>query len=183
MRFLRDALITILLLIVVVIVVAYARIHAGGLSADAAPGRVEKVVATKLVRLSIPADADQRQNPFRGDANAWMTAADHYEDHCAVCHGVDGRGHTDMGENMYPKVPDLNDADVQQLSDGTLFYIIQNGVRWTGMPGWKHEHSEDETWRLVSFMRKIPSLTVDDLARAGVDVHAHDHDHHHEARD
>ncbi len=183
MRFLRDAFITILLLIVVVIVVAYARIHAGGLSADAAPGRVEKVVATKLVRLSIPADADQRQNPFRGDANAWMRSADHYEDHCATCHGVDGHGHTEMGENMYPKVPDLNDADIQQLRDGTLFYIIQNGVRWTGMPGWKHEHTEDDTWQLVSFMRKIPSLTTDDLERAGVDVRALEHEHHHDGRD
>jgi len=162
-RFLRDALITLIVLIAVVWIVAYARIRAGGLSADAEPGAVERTVAARLVRLSIPADAQQQQNPFGTDPAAWRAAADHYSDHCAICHGSDGHGRTEMGENMYPKVPDLGDAGVQRLSDGALFAIIQNGVRWTGMPAWKREHSPDDTWKLVSFIRKVPSLTSEDL--------------------
>ena len=118
MRFLRDAFITLIVLVAVVWIVAYTRIRAGGMSADAEPGAVERTVAARLVRLSIPAEAQQQQNPFRADPAAWRAAADHYEDHCAICHGSDGHGRTGMGENMYPKVPDLADAGVQRLSDG-----------------------------------------------------------------
>jgi len=84
---------------------------------------------------------------------------------------------------MYPKVPDLADARIQAMSDGALFHIIQNGVRWTGMPAWKREHSPEETWRLVSLIRKVPSLTpgeLDSLRKAsGAEPDTPgDHEHH-----
>ncbi len=41
-----------------------------------------------------------------------------------------------MGRNMYPPAPDMRLAETQQMTDGELFYIIQNGVRLTGMPAW-----------------------------------------------
>jgi hypothetical protein len=65
---------------------------------------------------------------------------------------------------MYPPVPDLTSAEVQERSDGALFHIIQNGIRWTGMPAWREEHSPDDTWKLVAFLRKAPTLTEADLA-------------------
>jgi mono/diheme cytochrome c family protein len=64
---------------------------------------------------------------------------------------------------MSPRVPDLTVAEVQERSDGALFHIIQNGVRWTGMPAWQTEHSPEETWRLVSLIRRMPTLTAADL--------------------
>lgn len=143
-RFLRDAIVTIAL-VVVVCVVAYSSISNGGLSADATPGPVERTIAGRLVTLSIPTGGRAQPNPFAQDHEAWRQAADHFADHCATCHGADGRGHTEMGAYMYPKVPDLASPAVQQMSDGALFYIIQNGVRWTGMPGWQREHTPDET--------------------------------------
>jgi mono/diheme cytochrome c family protein len=162
MRFLRDALITLIVLVVVIGVVAYARMRAGGLSADAEPGALERTVAARLLRLSISPEAQRLKNPFADEAGAWQAAIAHYDDHCAVCHGSDGKG-TELGENMYPKVPDLADPAVQQLSDGALFSIIQNGVRWTGMPAWKREHSPEDTWKLVSFVRRVPTLTPTEL--------------------
>ena len=163
MRFLRDAIISILVVVLVIWIAAYARLRAGALSADAQPGTIERAVAARMVRLSIPRDADRQSNPFAADTSAWRGAVDHYEDHCAACHGRDGRGRTDIGENMYPRVPDLADARIQAMSDGALFHIIQNGVRWTGMPAWKREHSPEETWRLVSLIRKVPLLTPEEL--------------------
>ena len=144
-------------------VFAFARMRAGGLSADAEPGAVERTVATRLLRLSISPDAARQKNPFGGDTAAWRDAIEHYGDHCAMCHGADGRGRTELAENMYPKVPDLADPTVQRLTDGALFSIIQNGVRWTGMPAWKREHSPEDTWRLVSLVRRVPSLTSTEL--------------------
>jgi mono/diheme cytochrome c family protein len=163
MRFIRDAVITVVVLALVVGVLAYSRIRAGGLSADAEPGAIERSVATRLLRLSISPDAERATNPFAGDPDTWRAAVDHFNDHCAICHGADGRGRTELGENMYPKVPDLADSTVQRLSDGALFSIIQNGVRWTGMPAWKREHTPEDSWKLVSLVRRVPSLTAEDL--------------------
>ena len=168
MRFVRDALITVALLVVLVWLVAYPRVRAGGLAADAQPGKLEQAIATRLARLSIPADARRQESPFRADASTWRTAAEHYRDHCAACHGDDGHGKTQLGQAMYPKTPDLADPIVQRMSDGELFYVIQNGVRWTGMPAWKREHTTDDTWRLVSLVRALPTLTHADLQSAGL---------------
>ena len=163
MRFLRDAVITIgvLVLIAVVAAVLVAR---RGLAADQEPGRLERTIASQLVRLSIPAEAEQQVNPLGSQPDTWREAVKHYQDHCAACHGRDGKGDTEIGRNMYPRVPDLTSEDVQARSDGALFHIIQNGVRWTGMPAWREEHTPDDTWKLVAFLRKAPTLTEGDLS-------------------
>jgi len=140
-----------------------AAIRNGGLSANEEPNRLESAVAKRLVRISIPGDADRARNPFADAPDSWRAAREHYQDHCAVCHGRDGRGQTEVGTRMYPPVPDLTAAAVQERSDGALYYIIQNGVRWTGMPAWKDEHSPEETWRLVSLIRKMPTQTGADM--------------------
>ena len=62
------------------------------------------------------------------------------------------------------------------MTDGELFYIVQNGVRWTGMPAWKSDHTPEESWRLVSFIRHIPSLTTAEM-REIVVASGHEHGH------
>jgi hypothetical protein len=71
-----------------------------------------------------------------------------------------------MGRNLYPKAPDMRLARTQDLSDGEIFYIIENGVMLTGMPGWSTNSPEGEraSWQLVHFIRRLPSLTPEDLA-------------------
>lgn len=64
---------------------------------------------------------------------------------------------------MYPPVPDLADPAIQDMSDGALFAIIHNGVRWTGMPAFRGSHSPEEIWQMVSFVRRVPRLTPADL--------------------
>ena len=66
-----------------------------------------------------------------------------------------------MGRNLYPRVPDLRLPPTQQLTDGELFYIIENGIRLTGMPGWGDgsEESGRASWHLVAFIRHLPHLT------------------------
>ena len=163
MRFLRDAVITVLLLGTIGTIGVIALVRRGGLSASEEPTRFERSIAERLVRLSIPPEADRQQNPFAHQSETWRDAREHYLDHCAVCHGRDGRGQTELGARMYPPVPDFTSTEVQERSDGALYYIVQNGVRWTGMPAWKDEHSADETWRLVSLIRKMPTLTEGDM--------------------
>lgn len=149
------------------------------LVSDRRPGRLETAIARRLVLLSIPRAARERSNPLSANADAWRDGAEHFQDHCALCHGRDGRG-SGLARAMYPPVPDLGDPAIQRMSDGALFAIIQNGVRWTGMPAFRQEHSAEETWRLVSFIRRVPTLAPSDLAPAtahemvGESQHRHD---------
>ncbi len=162
MRFARDFLITIVILVVVAAVIANASIG-NFFSAASRPGRLESSLAIEARNLSIPAGAKSARNPYASDGNAWRDAADHFGDHCAVCHGKDGRGGGEIGPKLYPPAPDMTRSRTQSLTDGEIFYIVSNGVRWTGMPAWKNEHTPEETWRLVSFIRHLPSLTSSEI--------------------
>ncbi|MBI4167133.1 MAG: cytochrome c, partial [Acidobacteria bacterium] len=68
-----------------------------------------------------------------------------------MCHGADGRSRTNIGRGMYPPAMDLTSPHVQKWSDADLFWIIQNGIRLTGMPSWKAIISDEDTWKLVRF--------------------------------
>ena len=70
-----------------------------------------------------------------------------------------------MGRGFYPKAPDMRLAATQALSDGELFWVIENGIRFTGMPAWSTGSKEGEasSWHLVQFIRHLPALTPAEL--------------------
>jgi len=86
-------------------------------------------------------------------------------DHCAICHGNDGSGQTELGKNSYPKAPDMREAATRSLSDGELFYAIRNGVRLTALPAWGSGTAEDDqdSWKVVHFVRHLPKITKDEV--------------------
>jgi mono/diheme cytochrome c family protein len=61
---------------------------------------------------------------------------------------------------------DMTSPHVQHWSDAELFWIIQNGVRLTGMPSWQSSISESDTWKLVRFIHSLPRLNATSLAAA-----------------
>jgi len=149
----------------VLMVVMFIWIGSRGISARAQPGRVETVVARTMRRLAIPRGDRNRQNPVRRSREVVAEGMGHYADHCAACHANDGSGETEMGLGLYPKPPDMRLPATQSLTDGELFYIIENGVRLTGMPAWGTGTRKDEesTWHLVHFIRELPRLTTETI--------------------
>ena len=134
----------------------------GGSSAKVDPTHAEAVIARKLRSLGIPGKYRQLSNPLSISKEVIEAGRGHFADHCAVCHANDGSGQTQMGRNLYPRAPDLRLAQTQQLGDGELFYIIENGVRLTGMPGWGDgtEEGRRASWHLVHFIRHLSRLTA-----------------------
>jgi len=61
----------------------------------------------------------------------------------------------------------MRGAETQSLSDGELFSIIEHGIRLTGMPAWGTGTPEGEraSWGLVHFVRRLPTLSSDDIER------------------
>jgi mono/diheme cytochrome c family protein len=182
LRFLRDALVTLVVAAVVLLVVGYASLNRLVFS-SAPPGAAETSLARRARNLAIPADARNARNPLAGQKDAWRQGLDHYAEHCESCHAYDGHGGGEIGRHLNPRTPDMALPATQQLTDGELFYIIQNGVRWTGMPAWKTDHTPEESWRLVSFVRHIPSLTPQEMREIVVaSGHEHAHDEHDEPK-
>ncbi len=134
-----------------------------GFSAREKPSSVEAFLAGHARRIATPSDAKTRRNPFAPSPENLAEARHHFAEHCAVCHGNDGRANVTIGRNLYPKAPDMTDYETQKLTDGELFYIISNGVRFTGMPAWGGEDSPEDIWKLVLFIRHLPQLTPDEL--------------------
>ena len=134
-----------------------------GFSAREKPSQLEEFLARHARRIATPAGAKELKNPYPATAESLAAARAHWVDHCASCHALDGSGNTVIGRNLYPKAPDMKDAETQELSDGELYYIISNGVRFTGMPAWGGEDSAEEIWQLVSFIRRLPNLSGEEL--------------------
>ena len=147
------------------IVGAIAYLILDGVGARSEPSAVETRVARRLRSLAMPSSVTAVKNPVVSTPETIRNGMEHFADHCATCHANDGSGDTEIGRNLYPRAPELRAAETQGLSDGELFYIIEQGVRLTGMPGWSTGTAEGEesTWKLVHFIRHLPKLTEDEL--------------------
>jgi predicted CXXCH cytochrome family protein len=144
-----------------------ARLIWRGFSTADQPSYLERTVARTARNLSIPRKARLEENPFKTTPDVLKEARESFVNRCAVCHGVDGTGRTDVGQNLYPKVPDLRATETQRLTDGEIRYIIRNGVRLTGMPGWARPHDEqsDDSWKLVVYIRSLQGLTSEEQSQ------------------
>ena len=161
---------TLVLLLVTVLgigILAGAYIVTTGVSARTPPGRLEALTARTIRGMAIRTRVRGVTNPVPPSDAVIAEGMEHFADHCASCHGNDGSGDTEMGRGLYPRAPDMRLPATQNLSDAELFYIIENGVRLTGMPGWATGTKEGETssWHLVHFIRHLPKLTEDEIAR------------------
>jgi len=161
----RGTKFLIAVVLVAVLLAAIVSLTHNGLSARANPSALETAIAAVMRKLAMPASAHDAKNPVTNTPEVQREARLHFADHCAICHGNDGSGETAMGRGMYPKPPDLRAPGTQERSDGQIFWIIENGVRLTGMPAFggsgQHGNSED-SWKLVCFIRHLPKLTPEE---------------------
>lgn len=136
-----------------------------GVSARPEPSAIEKRGALFMRSWLTPSTYKGLKNPVSDTEENFVAAREHFADHCASCHANDGSGNTELGKSLYPKAPDMR-VRTQQLSDGEIYYFIENGVRLTGMPAWGTGTPEGEraSWQLVNFIRRMPKLTPDDIA-------------------
>ena len=164
----RWRLLLLLCGVLLVAIVFYgARLVWRGFSTAAEPSFLEEITARTARNLAIPGKARAEANPWQATPDVLKEARESFLDRCAICHGPDGSGQTGVGRNLYPKVPDLRLPRTQNLTDGEIRYIIRNGVRLTGMPGWAKPHDEQshDSWKLVLFIRSLRPLTNQELAQ------------------
>ena len=135
----------------------------GGMSSRRNAGTVENWIAVRLRSIAIPASDRQMTDPTPPGPLGLKVGLERFAEHCAVCHGNDGSGQMDIARGMFPRPPDLRGEATQSMTDGEIFHIISNGVRFTGMPAWNHE--ANDSWALVRFVRRLPQLTKAEMDR------------------
>ena len=119
------------------------------------PGDMETRLAAEVKKMKI--GGKDWQNPTADNPDTVKMGMHHFQHHCQVCHGLDGHNTgVPFADKMSPPVVDLGDKDVQNYSDGQLKWIIENGIRFSGMPGWKGVLEDDEMWSIVRFLRHLP---------------------------
>jgi len=168
MRTVAQIVLAALLVVAAVIVAGGAYVVNTGLKAQPEPGVMETRVARAIRGFAIPREAKTRPNPIGTSADEVKAGLEHFARYCAMCHGNDGSGQgAAIGRGLFPKPPDMRAPATQSLTDGEIFYIIENGIRFTGMPafgtGKPEPAGEKLAWQLVLFIRHIPRITPNEI--------------------
>lgn len=130
-------------------------------TAAATPSASERNLAQDVLRAWIRRNASSALNPLPADPDMLKSAQREYEEHCAVCHGLDGGGQDQLEANFYPPVAKLT-GKVQRFTDGELYFIVAKGIRYTAMPSFEKTHSPQDIWRLVLWVRHLAHLTPEE---------------------
>jgi thiosulfate dehydrogenase len=124
--------------------------------ADIRPWRIESRFAQLGLDASIRRIRTEK-NPYRVDDAFLLAGLKLYKDGCAGCHGGYGKP-SDWGTgHFYPPVPQFGEAPPRR-SEGEIFYIVQHGIRYSGMGGWSNLINNEQTWQVASFLSRLSSL-------------------------
>jgi mono/diheme cytochrome c family protein len=175
-------IVSVLIAFVVLVAILLLRLSTMNMSAIA-PGGMETAAVTRMKYAHIGGRTDK--NPSPDTPGTVKEGAEHFQHHCEVCHGLDGQNTgVPFAMNLAPPVADLASERVQRYTDGQLKWIIENGIRFTGMPGWKGILSDEEAWNIVRYLRHLPpkgSLGAPAVFKEAKEEHEHgattEHEH------
>jgi mono/diheme cytochrome c family protein len=89
-----------------------------------------------------------------------------------------GRGRRrELSKGLNPPAPSLGKGE-NGTPDGELFWVIKHGIRMTAMPAFGPTHTDEEIWKIVTFLRHLPDLTKEerDSLQAATSGEAHHHE-------
>ncbi len=120
------------------------------------PSKLETMTVT-FAEHHIFVGSVKQKNPLPATTENWADGKDAFSHYCVACHGMDGQNTgVPFVDRVSPPVPSLASEDVQRYTDGQLKWILDNGIRPSGMPGSKGILSDDELWSIVIFLRRLP---------------------------
>jgi mono/diheme cytochrome c family protein len=131
--------------------------------ADIAVGTLESRVAMPALDAAVDRRAEDTKNPLQPSEANLIAGAKIYQADCASCHGDIRRTHAQLADSLYPRAPQFLE-DAPDMPENQNYYIVEHGIRLTGMPAWKQVLSPQEMWQvttLLSHMDKLPPQVSD----------------------
>lgn len=134
---------------------------------SAAPMPFETTLAHLALKARIKAEMPKAAPMEVTDSNLLAGAAV-YKENCAVCHGLPGREETAIGKGMFPHPPQLfHGKGVTDDPVGETYWKAANGIRLTGMPGFKTSLTDAQLWQvslLLAHANPLPASVANALA-------------------
>lgn len=116
---------------------------------------LERVYGDFAVSVASRVGGGTQQNPVAQNPRAVAAGRDAYTGSCSVCHGATGDGRGAFGQSSYPNATDLTSHDTLEKSDGQMFWIVKNGLSFSGMPGFADQYSDQDIWSIVTYVRAL----------------------------
>jgi mono/diheme cytochrome c family protein len=127
----------------------------GGCKANP-PGKLETMTITFAKHHFFIGNKSQK-NPLPDNAATRADGKEAFSHYCVACHGMDGQNTgVPFADHVSPPIPLLVSPEVQGYTDGQLKWILDNGIKPSGMPGSQGTLSDDELWSIVVFLRHLP---------------------------
>jgi thiosulfate dehydrogenase len=94
------------------------------------------------------------------DETNFLAAAPIYTQNCAVCHGLPESPQSNIAQGMYPKPPHLFEGTgVTDDEPWETYWTVENGIRMTGMPGFKGRLNETQIWQVTQLLKNADKVS------------------------
>ena len=125
--------------------------------ADIPVDTLEKTIAMPSLDASVDRHAPEVNNPVEPTDVNLIAGMKIYQANCAVCHGDVNHSHGMLADALYPRAPQFVE-DAPDMPEYQNFYIIEHGIRLTGMPAWKQSLSDQQMWQVTTFLSHMDKL-------------------------
>lgn len=125
--------------------------------ADIPVGAFESKIAMPSLDAAVERRAPGAQNPVQPTDVNLAAGMKVYQANCASCHGDIHHPRGMLADALYPRAPQFLE-DAPDMPENQNFYIIQHGIRLSGMPAWKQTLGEQEMWQLTTFLSHMDKL-------------------------
>jgi thiosulfate dehydrogenase len=125
--------------------------------ANTAPPKLESRIAMGALDSSVERHAPRANNPVPITDDNLIEGLKIYTMNCALCHGGIDRQPSQLEHSLYPPPPNLI-SDPDDDPEWQIFYVIRNGVRYSGMPAWDKSLSNEDMWKVTAFLSRVEKL-------------------------
>jgi mono/diheme cytochrome c family protein len=117
----------------------------------------------RTMHSSVSSRAPEIELPETVPDEVLAQGAKHYDGSCIHCHGAPGEERSAWAEGMRPEPPHLAEA-ATEWEPGEIHWIVENGIKMTGMPAFGGHHGPEEIDAITAFVSRLPGLTAEDYA-------------------
>ncbi len=138
---------------------SYIYVHFGfmNMQADQAVGTVEGIYMRGAMDRYVGRHAPKLTNPVEPTEANLVDGVRLYKMNCAVWHGGPDKPVSELGLGFNPRAPQFV-KDAPDMADNENYWIIRHGVKMTGMPAWEKVMSDNDMWKVTTFLGKMEDL-------------------------
>ena len=123
------------------------------------PMPFERTLANRALHTHIDKEMP-KSSPISPDEGVYMAGAQIYDQHCGICHGFPNMDQSAMSKGMFPKPPQLfKGKGVTDDPAGETYWKVDNGIRLTGMPEFKHILNDTQMWQVSLLLANADKIS------------------------